>query len=124
MVGGSYSHKILPFDAQETINMYPEMGDAGSNSQSILLRFPGLLLFKSLTNGEGAIRGKGIYESSNHRLFVIRGSKLVELSALGVETLRGTLTTISGPVSMVDNGTDLAIADGLIFINLFYLPMY
>jgi hypothetical protein len=112
VVGGSYSHSVLPFDAQETINLYPEVQGPSSKSPGILLRFPGLNTFKTLTNGAGPIRPKGLYETSNHRLFCIRGASLLELSATATETLMGTLNSSFGPVSMIDNGVDLTIADG------------
>jgi len=113
IVGGDYRHSSIPFDRQETINMFPEIGDQDSSAPSILRRFPGLKLFATLSYGTGAVRSKGMYTSANERFFVIRGSALIELDSNGVQTLRGTLTTTFGPVSMVDNGLQLAIADGL-----------
>jgi len=112
LVGGDYNHPSTPFDAQQTINMFPERGGNQSIAGSLLRRWPGLNLFKTLTLSTGPIRGKGMYESSNHRLFVIRASVLIELDADGVETSRGTLSTSFGPVSMTDNGVELVIADG------------
>lgn len=112
LVGGDYAHPSTPFDAQQTINMFPERGGAQSKAGAILRRWPGLLLFKALTLSTGPIRGKGMYESSNHRLFVIRASALIEVDAAGTETSRGTLSTSFGPVSMTDNGFELVIADG------------
>ncbi len=112
-VGGSYKHDSLPFDAQETYNMFPERGGKQSKSSAILRRTPGLKLELTLTNGTGGIRG--MYEASNGRAFMIRGRSFVEIDADNVETLRGTLSSSSpdfGRVSMTDNGTDVVVADG------------
>ena len=112
LVGGEYDHPSSPFDAQQTINMFPERGGSQSNAGAILRRWPGLKLFKALTLSTGPIRGKGMYESSNHRLFVVRASALIEVEANGTETKRGTLSTSFGPVDMTDNGVELVITDG------------
>lgn len=109
LVGGSYAHDSLPFDAQTCVNLFPEGGGKNSKAAGILRRRPGLSLFATIS-GIGAIRG--MYETSNNRLFAVRGSALVELSTAGVVTSRGTLSTTFGPVKMTDNGEDLGIADG------------
>jgi len=120
IVGGDYRHPSIPFDRQETINMFPEAGEQSSSAPSILRRFPGLKLFSTLTFGSGAIRSKGMYVSADERFFVVRGTALIELSIAGVETLRGTLVSTTGPVSMVDNGLGLSVADGT---NLYELVL-
>jgi len=115
VVGGEYNHPSTPFDAQQTINMFPEVGGKQSLAPSILRRWPGLKLFKDLeaeSIGTGAIRPNGMYEASNNRVFVIRGTELVELDSLANATVRGSLGTTTGPVSMTDNGVELVIADG------------
>jgi len=120
LVGGEYNHPVTPFDAQQTINMFPENGGSNSIAAKILRRFPGLKLFKTLTNGLGPVRAGGMYETSSQRLFVIRYNKILELDSSATETLIGTLGTSFGPVSMIDNGVELVIADGqlLTLVNL------
>ncbi len=112
VVGGSYTHKSTPFDAQETINMYVEKGGKGSKSPDIMLRFPGLKPLISLGNGTGQVRLKALYETSNHRCFTVRGTALIEISSSFTEFFRGNLNSSEGAVSMTDNGIDLVIADG------------
>ena len=112
LVGGEYDHPVSTFDAQQTINMFPEAGGSNSKAPKILRRFPGLKLFKSLTNGLGPIRSGGMYETSSQRLFVIRYNQIIELLADATEISIGTLGTSFGAVSMVDNGVELVIADG------------
>lgn len=110
LVGGAYSHRNLTFDAQVCRNLYPELGGGQSKGKAALLRRPGLLQFVTLEEGTGAIRG--MYATSTERLFAVRGTALVEVSSLGGETLRGSLSTTFGLVSLTDNGIDLVIADG------------
>ncbi len=111
-VGGSYKHDSLPFDSQETINLFPERGGAQSKSSALLRRTPGLKLELTLSNGTGGTRG--MYEASNGRAFIVRGYTLVEIDADNVETLRGTFSSTYfkdfGRVSMVDDGLYLVIA--------------
>ena len=109
LVGGSYRHGSLPFDAQETINLFPERGGAQSKSPSILRRTPGLKNWITLSSGTGPIRG--MYETSDGRLFAVRSNNLIEISAAGVQTSRGTINIPSDRVAMTDNGIELAIAD-------------
>ncbi len=109
-VGGSYKHDSLPFDAQETINLFPERGGAQSNSTAILRRTPGLKLAFAMSNGSGAVRG--MYKASNGRAFIVRGTAVVEIDAAETETSRGTLVTAFGRVVMTDDGVNLIIADG------------
>jgi hypothetical protein len=110
LVGGSYKHDSLPFDAQETINLFVERGGPLSKSRSILRRFPGLKVWATVSAGNGPIRG--MYVTSNDRFFVVRDNVLYEFDSSATETNRGTLTTLSGNVTMTDNGTQLVIADG------------
>jgi len=112
VVGGDYAHSSIPFDRQETLNMFPEPGMSSSSATGVLRRFPGLKLFATLTNGSGQIRSKGMYVTANERLFVVRGSALIELSTAGAESSSGTLISTEGPISMVDNGLQMIIADG------------
>lgn len=112
LVGGEYDHPSTPFDRQATINMYPEAGGTNSKAPSILRRFPGLKLFKTIVAGAGQIRPKGMYETSSNRLFVVRADKIIEITAGGAESVIGAIPSTSGPVSMTDNGEQLVVADG------------
>lgn len=109
-VGGSYKHDSLPFDAQQTINLFVERGGPQSKARAIFRRMPGLNVWATVSAGNGPIRGQ--YVTSNDRLFVVRENVLYEFDSEANETSRGTLNTINGNVTMKDNGTQLAIADG------------
>lgn len=99
--------RSLPFDAQRTVNLFPVLDQTGKEVSS-LYGTPGLSLFA--TCGVGPCRG--CFPASNGRAFVIANSGLYELSSNGTVTLRGTLATTSGIVSLDENGLQLAIDDG------------
>lgn len=107
LVGPSYQQRSLPFDAQRTINMYAISDPQGADVAS-LLGTPGLSLFS--TAGVGPIRGS--IAASNGRMFAVSGSELYEIDSSGVATMRGTILTSGGIVTMVENGFQIAICDG------------
>ena len=110
LVGGSYKHDVLAFDAQETINMFPERGGKQSKSQSLLRRFPGFKDWITLSAGIGKVRG--MYVTSNDRAFIARDNQLIEVATDGTETVRGSINAGVQEVHMQDNGVQLGIADG------------
>jgi len=110
VVGGSYKHDTLPFDAQETVNLFPERGGRQSKSTAILRRTPGLSLFATISTQTGPVRG--MYTTSGDRFFVVRGTQLYEFNVAGTETIRGTINSGTDRVQMTDNGLELGIADG------------
>jgi hypothetical protein len=107
LVGGSYQQRSLPFDAQRTINLFPVFDDQGKEVAS-LYGTPGLTLFGDA--GSGPIRG--CFASANGRAFVVSGDSLYEISSTGTETLRGTLNTSAGNISIDENSLQLFICDG------------
>lgn len=110
LVGPSYNERSLPFDAQRTINLYPTIDESGQGKEvNALYGTPGLLLFA--TCGGGNVRNN--FCAANGRAFVVSGSALYEIDSAGTATSRGTLNTSSGNVSMDENGTQLAICDGV-----------
>lgn len=70
---------------------------------------PGLRRFTTLGTS-GPVRG--LYTTSQGRLFTVGGSSFAEISSTGALTARGTIDTTGGPVAMKDNGIDLVLVDG------------
>jgi hypothetical protein len=111
LVGSSYQQRSLPFDAQRMVNLYAISDPQGADVAS-LLGTPGLSLFA--TAGTGPIRGE--ISAANGRAFVVSGSEFYEISSAGVATLRGSLLTSGGIVTVAENGFQVAICDG---VNLY-----
>ena len=107
LVGPSYSERSLSFDAQRTINFYPETDKSGKEV-SALYGTPGLSVFCDT----GLDKSRGLFTSYNGRLFYVAAQTLYEVSSAGVSTVRGTLATSSGLVSFAENHTQLMIVDG------------
>lgn len=106
VVGGSSQQASLPFNAERTVNMYAVLDQQGKEPASLYSR-PGNSTFATVGSGPG----RGGFAAANGRAFCVSGSELYELSSLGVGTLRGSLLTSSGDLTMAENGTQLAICD-------------
>jgi hypothetical protein len=110
-IGPSYTLDSVNVDCQRCMNLFPEIDEQGTGKEqevAALVRTPGLRTL--LTLPTGPVRGE--WAASNGTLYVVSGNKLYEVSSLWVATVRGTLNTSSGPVSMDDNGSQLVIVDG------------
>jgi len=107
VLGGSSQQASLPFNAERTVNLYAVLDQQGKKPASLYSR-PGNSVFATV--GSGA--GRGGFNATNGRSFVVSGSELYELSASGTGTLRGSLLTSSGDLTFAENGIQLAICDG------------
>ena len=107
LVGSSYQQRSLPFDAQRMVNLYAISDPQGADVAS-LLGTPGLNL--NTTAGVGPTRGS--IAAANGRAFVVSGSEFYEISSTGVATLRGSLMTSGGIVTVAENGFQVAVCDG------------
>jgi hypothetical protein len=110
-IGPSYTLRSVNVDCQRCINLYPEINEQGTGKEGEVKSFHGTPGLSSLaTIGDGPIRDT--YTASNGTLYVVSGNKLYSVSSSWVGTLKGTLNTSTGPVSMADNGTHLMLVDG------------
>lgn len=117
IVGGSHTARSSFFDAQRTVNMYPEVGKSGtSKTIAMLIGCPGLILWTNLPGG--TIRG-ALRFSDNVSLFV-SGPYLYSVNASAVYTLIGPIDLSNDPVGMASNGTTVMIVTG--GLGYFYTP--
>ena len=105
ILGQAYVARSVNAAANRMINLYPEATPAPEGKDAgYLNRAPGLR--KLATIGTGPIRGMWQYGSYG---YVVSGARLYRLdsswNSLAIGAIAGT-----GPVSMVDNGTQLFIA--------------
>lgn len=108
-IGPSYTLRSLNADAQQTINLYPELVESGTGKNAIVLHgTPGLRRWATC-QGSGGIRG--LWSASNGQFFAVRGSTLYRVTA-GAAVPIGQLATQTGVVSMADNSLELCIVDG------------
>lgn len=107
LVGASYQQRSLPFDAQRSVNLFPILDQQGKEVSALYGR-PGLSLFGTAGIGPG----RGAFSATNGRAFEVSGSGLYEINSNGTSTLRGSLDTSSGLVTVDENGFQLAVCDG------------
>lgn len=109
-VGQAYEARSLNFSAQRCINLFLEVGLAGAKSPAALFSTPGLLKRLQMPNGSVEIRGMAPFKGL---LWVVAGNTLFSVTTNFVTAIVGTLATSSGPVSMAQNETQLAMVDGV-----------
>lgn len=110
-IGPSYKLNSVNVDCQRCVNLYPELNELGTGKErevAALVGTPGLRLLQTV--GSGPIRGS--YTASTGTLFVVSRNKLYSVSSSWVATELGTLNSVSGLVSIADNGLHLVVVDG------------
>ena len=110
-IGPTYKLRSPNVDCQRCINLYPELDEthmAKEGEIGALVGTPGLKLLATL--GDGPIRG--VWYTSNGKLYVVSGSTLYKVASDWTHTTIGTLQTSTGQVSMADNGAQLVVVDG------------
>ena len=107
--GVDQTGKSVGVAAQRRLNLYMDIEPQEDKTQISLHPTPGLELLVELGAG-GGIRGM---HTVNEIMYVVHLANFYEISAAGVKTNRGTLTTSRGRVSMIDNHAGvIAIQDG------------
>lgn len=110
LVGGSYTARSVNFDAQKTINFYPEASGSGnSKSIAMLIGTPGLRLFKATLPG---IAVRGIIRVNSNQVIVVAGNQVYSMTAAGVLTVFASVAAGTTPVSMAYNGQVVMMVDG------------
>jgi hypothetical protein len=106
ILGSAYVTRSPNAADNRLINLYPEIVLEGGKEPAFLRRSPGLRLLAYV--GNGPIRGLWTF---GDYAYAVSGSKFYKIDDAWVVTEKGTVAG-SGPVSMVDNGTQLFIAAG------------
>jgi hypothetical protein len=112
LTGAAYQARSVVAAAQRQLNLYSEPIPAaeGEPARAALFPTPGLTLLGTV--GPGPIRG--VWQATNQQFYVVSGSNVYVVDTTAwTGTLLGTITpTKTTPVSMMDNGLQLAIVDG------------
>jgi len=99
-----------PFvSAKRLQNVYVEKRPQGEKSMLVGYGTPGQTLFVDF--GATPLRG-GLEFPQNNVAYVVHRGTLWEVNNSGVKTIRGTLLTTTGRVSMEHNGVQVMITDG------------
>ena len=112
ILGSSYVARSVNAADARMVNLFPEAIPEGGKEPGFLNRAPGLRLLANM--GNGPIRGLWQFDGYG---YAVSGEVLYKIDSLFNVSVIGTVDGLSGPVSMVDNGTQLFIAcDGPSFI--------
>lgn len=93
----------------QLINLYPTLVDTKDGKEvGAFYMTPGLTLLATL--GRGPVRGFNVMGST---LYAVSGNQLFAVTTGYIASVIGTLNTASGAVSMINNGLQVAIFDGI-----------
>ena len=96
--------------AQTRVNLYAEIAFEGDKSRVAYFPTPGTTQFASL----GANPARGLHASTSFDdLYAVAYGVLYSVTPAGAVTSEGALTTVSGAVSMADDGERILIVDGV-----------
>jgi len=113
-IGPSYLSASVNANCQRSVNLYPEMDLTGTLKEkeiATLVSTPGL---RRLFNTPNNTPVRGLYLSSNNRLFFVSGNTLYEVKQDYSVFTCGTLEPDTGSdrVNFSDNGIQLTFVDG------------
>jgi hypothetical protein len=106
ILGSAYVARSVNAADNRMINMYPETVPEGGKQPAFLQRAPGLNYLATM--GAGPVRG--LWQFGNYG-YAVSGTSLYKIDTDFNVVSKGTVAG-TGPVSMVDNGTQLFIAAG------------
>jgi hypothetical protein len=115
---GAYQSRSIIAEAQRCINLYPEKNPDDAEAPITCYVTPGL---SPLATGQSPAPWRCLYQTSQNTLFGVLGSVLYSIDEGFGLTELVTLTSVTSPVSMVDNGVTLLVVDGTengYFVNL------
>lgn len=113
ILGGFYQSRSNVLAANRCINLYPELVETKEGKAvGALYGCPGQDLLATI--GTGPIRA--LHSNlGDGKLYAVSGSQVYQCVASGsglAGTLLGSIGTITGPCSIIDNGSQIAIFDG------------
>jgi hypothetical protein len=106
ILGASYVARSVNAADNRMVNLFPEAVPEGGKEAGFLSRAPGLRLLATV--GTGPIRGLWYH---NNFLYVVSGAQFYKVTSAYASSLLGVVAG-TGPVSMIDNGTQIFIAAG------------
>lgn len=118
LTSGAYVARSVIANAQRCMNLYAEANPEDAPAPFTYYPTPGLTL---VSTAPIAAESRAIYTATTGSRYEVIGSIVYYVDASNNYTSLGVLTTIAGPVSIIDNGISAFIVDGTSFgytINL------
>jgi hypothetical protein len=114
--GGTYQSLSPNLADNRCMNLIPEIVETKDGKQiGGFYSTPGQKNLLTLSNsGSGAVSGplRGLRSAANKKLIAVFGNQVVQIDINNNVTALGHLNTASGPVSIIDNGSQYAVFDG------------
>ncbi len=114
--GGTYESKSSNVADDRCINLYPELIETKEGKRiGAFYSTPGQQYQATIIQSSGDVVGpvRGMHTITRQNVQVIvSGNRVVTRTMNGAQTLIGHLNTSSGPVSIIDNGTQFLVVDG------------
>jgi hypothetical protein len=114
--GGTYQSLSPNLADNRCMNLIPEIVETKDGKQiGGFYSTPGQKNLLTLSNsGSGAVAGplRGLRAAANKKLIAVFGNQVVQIDINNNVTALGYLNTASGPVSIIDNGSQYAVFDG------------
>lgn len=108
LIGGAYQSRSIMASAQRCVNLYSEKNPEDSPYPETLYTTPGIKkLATASANG-----WRGLYTTTTGALYGVAADRVYFIDAAFAFTELGVISTVTGAVSMVDNGIDLVLVDG------------
>ena len=104
ILGSSYVARSVNAADNRMVNLFPEIVPEAGKEPAFLQRAPGLTLLTTLP--QGPVRGLWTF---NGLAYAVAGDKFYQIDTNWAYVEKGTVSG-AGPVSMVDNGTQIFIA--------------
>lgn len=99
---------------QRCINLFPSVVDTKTGKEiGALFSAPGLDLIAAV--GTGPVRGMAVFRGpppASPVLYIVSGNKLYLMTLGLVTSLVGAIGSLTGPVSIINNGNQLVVFDG------------
>jgi hypothetical protein len=111
LITGAYSAKSLVAEAQRCVNLYAEQNPKDSPFPFTYYPTPGLTV-KATAQPIVGSGWRALYFASNGTLYGVCGSTVYAISSDFVLTRLGDMTSVTGPVDMVDNANFAVLVDG------------
>ena len=110
LLGGAGEYRSRNLSYNRLVNLYPELVDTrDGRAVGALYGCPGLTSVTAV--GAGPIRGMLV--GNNGLLYVVSGNTLYSVTTSYAATVLGTIGSFYGHVSLIDNGTQILVVDGV-----------
>jgi hypothetical protein len=111
ILGQAYQATSKILADNRMVNLFPEQAPSDGKEPAMLTRAPGLVTYAGPISDTGV---RGLYVSSTGRCYVVIDNYVLSVQGGLFFFLigGGNLLTTTGPVAMIDNGTQLLIVDG------------